>query len=420
MKQKTASGYTTVLKKELKDAFRDKKSIFSTFILPLILFPLMFALMGLSTGDMVSQYEKPIVSIAYQGVFENKSITHEDGNATYDYFKNNVFADLPTGIEVKYRDSNDIKQDLMDEQIYLVIFVPTDFISKIDDPAETVTFILLVDERSTTSQTAYSIVTDLLKTFSHKIGADRAEAEGVNIDALQSDALTFEALFPDVVRYGSNNPMMLMMIPLLVTILLSVGGATIAIDLVAGEKERNTFEPLLSTSASRFNILTAKLTVVIIFSTISALMQVVAMMASIGFLGDSYGMGDISSLNLPFLGILFTALNLLMLAALFSCVLLLATATTRTVKEATARSSIFTFIPMIIAISTIALTVSSVSLGTAFIPIYNVIVSVKMLLAGVLNYTYIITSLAVNTLFAVLSIFITMKTFNKESLITKG
>ena len=42
-----------VYKKELKDLLRDKKTVFSTFILPLVLFPLIMFLMGGGMGKLM-------------------------------------------------------------------------------------------------------------------------------------------------------------------------------------------------------------------------------------------------------------------------------------------------------------------------------------------------------------------------------
>ena len=108
-----------------------------------------------------------------------------------------------------------------------------------------------------------------------------------------------------------------------------------------------------------------------------------------------------------------------MLAGLFSSLLLLLTASSKTLKEAQSKSTLVMFLPMIIAYATMYLDVADVSMWTMCLPIYNVVVSIKMLLAGVMNYAYLWGSLAINVAYAVGSVFLTMKTFSKESLITK-
>ena len=214
--------------------------------------------------------------------------------------------------------------------------------------------------------------------------------------------------------------MLQLLLPMLITLLISIGGANIAVDLVAGEKERNTFESLLSTSANRFSILSAKFTVVLIFSFATAFCEILAIGLSM-LLGseESSIFGAISSITLPFDATLLVIFNILMLCALFSSVLLVLTSTSNTVKEANAKTLWLTILPMIIAYSTIYLEVTDVALYTILFPIYNVLVSIKMLLAGVINYAYLWGSLGVNLLYASIAIYVTVKSFGKEGLISK-
>ena len=127
----------------------------------------------------------------------------------------------------------------------------------------------------------------------------------------------------------------------------------------------------------------------------------------------------ICSIYLPVDGVILVVFNLLMLAALFSGLLLILTSTSSTLKEAQSKSTIVMFLPMIIAFATMYVDVADVSMWTMCLPIYNVIISIKLLLAGVMNYAYLWGALAINIVYAVLSVFVTMKTFSKESLITK-
>lgn len=53
-------NYVTVLKKELLDIFRDKKALLFTFILPLIIYPLMFKFISSTVTNMQSDVEKEI------------------------------------------------------------------------------------------------------------------------------------------------------------------------------------------------------------------------------------------------------------------------------------------------------------------------------------------------------------------------
>jgi len=75
-----------------------------------------------------------------------------------------------------------------------------------------------------------------------------------------------------------------MSLPMMLVILIASGGVAAATDLVAGEKERNTFEPLLTTKPSRFSLLFGKYLAVTLFSFVSVVATMIG--AAAGFMID--------------------------------------------------------------------------------------------------------------------------------------
>ena len=57
------SSFWIVLKKEIVDIFRDKKSMIATFLIPLIIYPLLFFILGGEFGNIVDKGENPYVAI---------------------------------------------------------------------------------------------------------------------------------------------------------------------------------------------------------------------------------------------------------------------------------------------------------------------------------------------------------------------
>ena len=402
--------YKVVLKKELRDAFRDKKSIFATFVLPFLLFPIFFLVISLSVNSVDTKAINPKLTL----VMNETSVAKE--SQLFEYFDKNIFS-LDKNLKVDYVQCEDFKQMLIDNDIYVAIVVPENFLIDIDDSTKTVSIGIIYDDRSTSGSTIATRLSAVLQAFSDKVLSSRVGAD-VDLNPVKNNVLTLTEVYPEIKRFGTNNPLMHLIIPMLLTLLITIGGASIATDLIAGEKERNTFEPLLSTSASRFSILSAKYTVIIIFSFLSAIAEIISIILSMLLTKDNLGAG-LSSIALPADGVLLVIFNLLMLAGLFSSLLLLLTASSKTLKEAQSKSTLVMFLPMIIAYATMYLDVSDVSLWTLCLPIYNVVVSIKMLLAGVMNYAYLWGSLAINVVYAIGSVFITVKTFSKETLITK-
>lgn len=416
MKNKMLNQYNIVLKKELKDAFRDKKSILATFVLPLILFPLFFLIIGISGDSLTEKAVNPRLTIVQGDAIASLSTDSEE----YQYFNDNIFS-LNSSLQVSYVEVEDFKQSLIDGDIYLAIIVTNTFLNDIQDTTKSVDIQVIYDDRSTSGSTAAGVIVDLINTYSEKLLADRVNEidPDLSMEPITGNSLSLSQAYDDINRYGTDSAILHLIIPMLLTMLISIGGASIATDLVAGEKERNTFEPLLSTGASRFSILSAKYTVIIIFSFLSAIAEVLSIVLSMLLTKDVFTTSAFSSIYLPVDGVILVVFNLLMLAALFSGLLLILTSTSSTLKEAQSKSTIVMFLPMIIAFATMYVDVADVSMWTMCLPIYNVIISIKLLLAGVMNYAYLWGALAINIVYAVLSVFVTMKTFSKESLITK-
>lgn len=402
--------FGVVLKKELKDAFRDKKSIFATFILPLLLFPIFFLIIGTSANSVTEKAINPKLTLVQNGV----SVAEDSALSTY--FYENVFS-LNPNLNVEYVECEDFKQGLIDSEIYVAVVVPENFFECIADVSATINLAVIYDDRTTSGSTTASSINDVLNLFSDTILSGRVGAD-VDLTPVKSNVISLSDAYTDVTRYGTDSPILHLLVPILLTLLISIGGASIATDLIAGEKERNTFESLLSTSASRFSILSAKYAVIIIFSFLSAIVEVISLILSMLLTKDSLG-SSLTSIALPVDGVVLVILNLLMLAGLFSSLLLLLTASSNTLKEAQSKSTLVMFLPMIIAYATMYLDCSDVAMWTMSLPIYNVVVSIKMLLAGVMNNAYLWGSLAINICYAVASVFVTMKTFSRESLITK-
>ena len=415
--------YKTVLKKELIDALRDKKSIFAAFILPLILFPLLFMFMGNGASDVNTKAQYPTIAVFTVQSSEYLPVDMTAETELSNYIKNDIFKYAKSNkINIKYKNSTNISKDLIDGDITVALVIDENIKDIVEVQKQTANIILIYDDRSNTATLSANLISQLIDAFNTEKSGERVQESSptLNIYPTLISSLSVSQAFPDLERSGTNSSMLQLLLPMLITLLISIGGANIAVDLVAGEKERNTFESLLSTSANRFSILSAKFTVVLIFSFATAFCEILAIGLSM-LLGseESSIFGAISSITLPFDATLLVIFNILMLCALFSSVLLVLTSTSNTVKEANAKTLWLTILPMIIAYSTIYLEVTDVALYTILFPIYNVLVSIKMLLAGVINYAYLWGSLGVNLLYASIAIYVTVKSFGKESLISK-
>jgi ABC-2 type transport system permease protein/sodium transport system permease protein len=168
-------------------------------------------------------------------------------------------------------------------------------------------------------------------------------------------------------------------IPLILLLMTITGAVYPAIDLTAGERERGTMEALIATPAPRLGLLLSKYVAVVSVSTLTAVVNLTAMLVtlSIGGLGRAI-LGDEA---LPWYSLL-TMLPLLFLFSLFfSAILLALCCIARSFKEAQAY-----LIPvMLLSIGPGVLSVLPgvrLTANMAVVPLFNMILLARDVLAG--------------------------------------
>lgn len=421
MKSNKKSAFWIVFLKELKDLFRDKKTIISTIIIPIIIYPAMMFLIGGGISSITGGDAD--VNIAVAGELEGgglKTLEAADRAAAEKIFEN--YNELKPTRKITVADSppSDLFKLLENGKINLIITFE-DGINQIEQSGRAFRVGYILDNRSNSGAVAMSEVMSVIDGYAGEIYRQRLERDVEDIT--KYEAITQGAVLPLdelIERTGTGNSFIIMIIPMLITMLVSIGGATVAVDLIAGEKERGTFEPLLSTGAGRFPVLTAKYAVVIVFALLNGLVQVAALSVSIlsvPQLRESMGNG---ALSLSAGSLLLGAVNILLLAAFFCSVMLCLASTAKTFKEASAKTSFLVFLPIILSYSVMFKDAVSIGISYMFIPIVNVVSVVKMILSGYVNYTYFLIAAGVNGALLGAAVYLTFKMFSKENLITRG
>jgi sodium transport system permease protein len=191
-----------------------------------------------------------------------------------------------------------------------------------------------------------------------------------------------------------------------------------AIDLFAGEKERGTIETLLTSPVNRAQILIGKMIVVTTIGLMSATIALIGLFVSLNMLdADSELMSAINQILSPKL-ILTLYLLLVPLAFFFAGVMIPISVYSRSYKEA---QSILTPLNIVMVLPAMAGFFPGVELDytTAFIPIVNVVLATKAIIAGNADMVLIAITFISLILLAALSIVIAMKQFGKESMVLR-
>ena len=403
--KKRKSYILIVLKKELTDMFRDRRTLIVSLILPLLLYPAMFFVMDKSISPMLHSGESSV------------SVAINSDSETFDTLKSKVFAEGTNIAAVLDRDAAKTLKDGGCD-VALVAAKGSDDRMAID---------IIYDENKTASMSGYSYIQSLLTVYSQSEVTAKLEAQHIDLQELNPfsavNVQTYSEFAGESESSGNAGMMLSMMLPLLITVFLAVGGMAISADIFAGEKERKTFEPLLCTRAGRFDILTGKLMTVTAASVLSVIASFAGMV--LGYISapnlfsispDESTQASIGSINLPIPIILLTFIMLITVAVLFAGIYAAISMYSRTTKEANTYSSFVMIAAYLPIFATMYMQGGDVQPWMMAVPMVNIVCSLKMLLAGIINYGYIAMALAFSAAFMAVVLTFTTRLFKKESI----
>jgi len=321
----------TVWMKELREFARDRRTLLLSLVMgPLLTPALLIGMFTLIEKKAQSQSEKPL-EIAMVGA-ENAP---------------NLVAWLAgQGITRKtLKGDPDAAVRAQDEDAYLK--VSKDFAK--DWREGTPALVEIVHD--STRQDARIPVQRLegaLQRYGQQVGALRLLARGINPGIASPLAVSHTDLSTPEARKG----MIMSFLPYLFILSAFLGGAYLIIDTTAGERERQSLEPLLATPARRSSIVSGKIAAASTVGMLSLLFTLLALK-----LGAQFAPGIGRNLDVTFLAIMKMLLVLAPMVFIGTTLLTYIAAGAKSVKEAQSYMTVLMLLPML---PTIILMVSPV------------------------------------------------------------
>ncbi|WP_158882761.1 ABC transporter permease [Rhodanobacter sp. L36] len=199
---------------------------------------------------------------------------------------------------------------------------------------------LFYDSSQRDASTSVDRVTNLLEGFGRQQGAMRLVARGLSPNA----AWPLLVARRDQATPQSRAVLMFAMLPYFFVITIFMGGMYLAIDLTAGERERQSLEPLFANPVPRWKILIGKLAAICTFSTASLLTTLLAFAVVGRFIpADKIGM----ELDLGVHFAAFVLLLMLPLVLLMAVLQSMVAAFAKSYREAQTYLSLLMLVPLI-------------------------------------------------------------------------
>ncbi|HMD39142.1 MAG TPA: ABC transporter permease [Candidatus Acidoferrum sp.] len=395
-----------VYRKELTEALRDRRTIITMVIVPLLIFPLFSVGFGAAIAALIgkAKEETPKVMI----------IGGEDSPA--------VVAGLKQVPKIQIVPLEQNWQDqVINKQVPVVVEIPKDFERNLADQKEQT--VLIHDyEGDLKSETAKDKIEKYFNDYRDSIVKDRLTARNLPISVLKPFAIKPHNVAPPeksggALFFGG-------FIAYIVVFLCLNGGMHPAMDLTAGEKERGTMETILSSPVSRGHLVLGKFLLVFTTALVTAALSVISMAISFGIVNLLHtkpiqaGEAD-ASLHIGIGAALSVFIMAVPLAVLFSSVLITISTFAKTYKEA---QSYIMPILFLVLIPAIAAMLPGVELTPklALVPVLNVSLLCKELIIGTYHWNYIAIIFGSTCVYAAAALFIAIKMFQRESVLFRS
>jgi len=390
-----------VYRKELTEALRDRRTLVSSILIPLFLFPILTFGIGYA-----------FVEIAGEATREPSKIMILGGEDSPDVVK-----DLREARNLRVvRRSADYVDLISDKKIRAAVDIPPGFQAGIvrGDHPEVKIYIFKDDLKS---MLGASRIEKLFTEYRDAMVRGRLASENLPeslmkpFDIDQQNVVSDEKVAGE--SYGG-------LITYLVILMCMTGAMYPAMDLTAGEKERGTMETILSSPIERTHLVFGKFLVVLTASLATATLSVLSMAGSFAVLahyGKGQGIGDdfpILTMHAQTAFAIF--IMALPVAVLFSAVLMTISLFAKTFKEAQSYLTPMTFLVIVPAIAAVIPGIE-LTAKLALVPILNVGLLCKELVTGTYHWEYIALIFGCTCVYAGIALFLAVKMFQRESVL---
>ena len=389
-------NYLNIFYKEVLEMIRDKKGMRQMLLMPLVL-GVFYAIINPLLGELVNSRNDKTLVIPVQGLAYADEAFIETF-AQFDIELEPYAGDMETAVNTAEEAVGIIFVEGFDQQI---------------DAEEDATIILLTNPTAGGlfgGSLSLNRLELAISAYNSQITVQRLQARNVDVSVLSPVTLDAHDLSTAAQRAGAAAAFFL---PMLVAIGAVQGGAFIAIDVTAGEKERGTLEALLSTPATDVQIFIGKLLAVFAVTVVPIAITLMGFWIASAVLPESMTNG---AGPLPLMVIFKAILITLPLAMFANVLLMIISIRTKGFKEAQSAMS-----PVLVGVMFVAMAAAFLAPTESIlflIPVFGTSAVVGLLaLGGVMPANAILFSVVGSAVATAVVIVVALQMFNREKLL---
>ncbi len=369
-----------ILKKELREMFRDKKSLAMMLVIPIFI---------------------PLLVIGMSALFEsqmNMPIT-DYNRIGFNYELNSVEESIIDDLEINpiYDTEENLKEQFEKGEIVLYVTKNNNVYTINGDDSDTTTY------ASSLVESYFQIYKDYLQTdylANHNVDP----SEVLNIITLEENIVTEDNFFAS---YVTNYAFFFIIMA------ITVSATYPATDATAGEKERGTLETLLTFPIKSKDIIIGKFLSVSLSSIITGVLSLVLAILSLKIANNMFSIYEGMDLMLPASSLIFALIVILAYSLLISGLCIAIASKSKTFKEAQSALTPLTFISFFPGMIAFMIGITTTNMY-ACIPFLNYTLIFTDITSGNINFIHILLMLISTVIIIIVILKIIIKQYKSE------
>jgi sodium transport system permease protein len=394
-----------VYRKELRDSLRDRRTVVSMFLVPILLMPLLTIGAGVLAALLFGRALEETPTVMLLGGEDSPK----------------VMAELHAQRDIQFVPARpDYVQEISNKQIRAAVEIPPGFDAAIEH-GEVPTLRIYMYQNELRSTFGVQKLQTFLRDFRDRVVSERLAARNLPGNLIQPFRIEQKNVASTEEVSGA---VIGGLVPYFIIVMSLAGAMYPAMDLTAGEKERGTIETILCSPVSRVHLVLGKFLMVFTAAMLTGILAMTSM--GMTFAGgkkllagvpQSSDFGFSASVSMKSLVIVFVMV--VPLAVLFSAALLAIALFAKSYREAQSYLSPLTIVVMLPAVVSV---LPGVELNAflSLIPVLNTSLVSKEIVSGVYHWGYMALIFGSSCFYAAVALWIAIALFQQESVLFRS
>ncbi|HNS75800.1 ABC transporter permease [Mesotoga prima] len=300
-----------IFRKELKNVFKDPRTVFAVLLLPMLIMPVIFLVMNAVSQSQAKTYENAVYSLKVTNLPDERFLKILEGMISFELVD-----------ELN-------EETVKDFENSIVVEFPPNSAERIEN-GERIDALVFYNSTSRGSAYGAQMVQNALASYSSFLLSEKLLEHGLTIEDLNPVNVEKIDVAPEE---SQGTEILATLIPYLLLIYIFAGAMNIGLDTTAGEKERGSMPVLLVNQVSRSSIATGKILYVMTIAILNSIFTFIGLIIAFKLGGPAFGAENLNLSSLSVSTLVGLFITLLTMSGLAAALIVLLGSIARNVKE---------------------------------------------------------------------------------------